>query len=230
MLLKYGSLSRHPLVAGVAPELRNRVLKRIALSRAAGFCYFRIPKAANTTIIMSLLNNMPGNRCAETNIRYAKQSLHGIPAMNEMHRLFTFTFVRHPASRCLSAFLDKSRADNLRRTYPCLSGEPGTVNGFRYFLDGLQNGQLTDNMHWAPQTTILPYDLARYDFVGKFENLEADLTVCLVRLFDGTPKIHSAFQHRTDAAGKVSEYLGKRERDQIARLYEADFEAFYPDG
>ncbi len=229
-LLKYGSLSRHPLVAGIVPELRNKVLNCIALSRAAGFCYFRIPKAANSTIILSLLNNMPGNRCAETNIRYAKQSLHGIPAMDELNRLFKFTFVRHPASRCLSAFLDKCRAENLRRAYPCLSGEPGTANGFRYFLDGLQDGQLMDNLHWAPQTKILPYDFTRYDFVGKFENLEADLTICLSRLFDGTPQIHSVFERRTDAASRVNDYLGKRERDQIARLYEADFEAFYPDG
>lgn len=228
VLLRYGAITRHPLVANIAPSLRMRVLSRIAFSKEHGFCYFRIPKVANSTIVVSLLNNMPGRE--ETDSEYAKQLLQGIPSVSDMDKLHTFTFVRHPASRTLSAFLDKSRADGMRRKHLCLRGEPGTISGFRYFLDGLKDGQLLHDLHWAPQTAILPYDVAKYDFVGRYELLEADLMTCLTRLYGDEASIHNALSRRTNASGMTNQFVGKCERDLIAKLYETDFEAFYPQG
>jgi len=228
ILLRYGTITRHPLVANIAPALRMKVLSRIAMSNEHGFCYFRIPKVANSTIVMSLLNNMPGR--GETDSGFAKLLLQGIPHVSDMDKLHTFTFVRNPASRVLSAFLDKSRADAMRSKHQCLRGEPGTMSGFRFFLDGLKDGQLLDNLHWAPQTAILPYDVAKYDFVGRYESLEADLTICLTRLYGEEASIHNNFSHRTDASGMTNQFVGKGERDLIAKLYESDFEAFYPQG
>jgi len=177
---------------------------------------------------MSLLNNMPGRR--ETESRYAKQLLHGIPSVSDMDKLYTFTFVRNPASRVLSAFLEKSSKHDMRRKHLCLKGEPGTTSGFQYFLDGLKDGQLRHNVHWAPQTAILPYDVAKYNFVGRYESLEADLMTCLTRLYGVKVSMHNVLSHRTDASELTNQFVGRRERDLIAKLYEADFEAFYPEG
>lgn len=130
VILRYGGVSLHPLFVNVEPSLKLQVLNRIALNRRAGFCFFRIPKAANSTIVMSLLTNMALNSKVELSSIQAKRALKGIPRMSEMDRLYVFTFVRHPASRALSAFMNKSRCEELRRRHACLAGEPGTIQGF----------------------------------------------------------------------------------------------------
>ena len=131
VLLRYGAFTRHRLVANIAPALWMDVLSRIALSKEHDFCYFRTPKVANCTIVMWLLNNMPGR--GETDSGYAKQLLQDIVSVSDMDKPHTFTFVRNPASRVISAFLDKSRAGGMRPKHLCLRGEPGTMSGFQYF-------------------------------------------------------------------------------------------------
>lgn len=228
--IKHGSLGNHPILRLVPASLKLKVLDRIALGRKDGFCYFRVPKAANSTIVRSLFQNSRHHNSDGVDGITAKRILHGIPSQRELEKMFVFTFVRHPVSRTLSAFLDKSRDENFRSKYPCMRVEPGTPEGFAGFLNQLADGQLYDNIHWAPQTSILPYDLAKYSFVGKFENLEADLSHCLAEIFGVDTHSHSHTPNRTGASEAVASFVGKRERRIIETLFKQDFEQFYPGG
>lgn len=227
---QYGWLKNHPILETVPDKLKMKVLSRVAISRADGFCYFRVPKVANSTIVKSLLLNSMPNESSSISGMTAKRMLHGIPMMPELENLFVFTVVRHPVSRTLSAYLDKSHQDDYRKKHLCLRVEAGEPSGFERFLDGLKDGQLMDNIHWAPQSAILPYDLEKYDHIGRFETLHEDLDHCLHAIFGKNALTQRSDPHRTGASDKVSEFVGSKQRAIIEKLYHDDFNNFYPNG
>lgn len=222
--IRYGGLSNHPLLNAVDPSICFKVAKRICYSRKHKFCYFRVPKAASSSILKSLAwsvlkRDMP--------VSEVQTLLNRIPHPEALRDCFVFTFVRHPVSRVLSAYLDKSRMPALLKKHPMLRYEPGTVAGFRYFLSCLEDGALSDDLHWAPQADILPHKIGSYDFIGRFENLEADLDYCLHRISGESVGIRNARPHKTNANSRLEEYVTVRERRILEKLYEKDFEQFY---
>lgn len=106
------------------------------------------------------------------------------------------TFVRDPFSRCLSAYLNKiefnlaklsedvsieniflfvtAKVDQFRREV--LGGDYYPMVNFEVFLRWLQQGPkwLTENEHWRNQTELTLINSVQYDFIGRFENFEAD--------------------------------------------------------
>jgi dermatan 4-sulfotransferase 1 len=228
IFLRHGAIGNHPMLANVPISLRTKVLDRIAIGRRHKFCYFRVPKVANSTIVQSLWDSIHQSEDKTVDSETAKLILQGIPSIEELERMFVFTFVRHPVTRTLSAYLDKCLDQGFRRKHKCLQGSIGTPAGFANFLDQLADGQLLDNIHWAPQTSILPWKLDRYDFIGRFENLNEDLGFCLNHIFPGKSIITLHNPHRTGADEKLRGFVGKRQQQLIEQLYSADFERFYP--
>ena len=224
LVMKYGSLSRHPLFAPIKPALRLYSFRRVSISREFGFCYFRVPKAANSTITHSLQVNMaePGTPIP---FEYPKYALHGVPHLDELSKLFIFTVVRHPVTRTLSAYLDKGRKKKIKRKYGLYHKDENKQFTFEDFLIKLKDGFLHDEIHWAPQTDILPYDLSKYNYIGKFENLENDLNFILESIFE-TPIPMATVDHHATHAGSRSKDLSKKEIRHLRDLYESDFNAF----
>ncbi|MGI9401331.1 MAG: sulfotransferase family 2 domain-containing protein, partial [Rhizobiaceae bacterium] len=178
LVMKYGTFSRHPLFSSVEPTLRLVSFRRVSMSREFGFCYFRVPKAANSTITHSLQLNMaqPGT---DVPAEFPKYALHGVPHLHEMNELFVFTVVRSPVTRTLSAYLDKAQQAKLKRKYGLFHKDESRDFTFEDFLNRLKDGILHKDIHWAPQVDILPYDINKYDYIGKFEALENDLNFIL---------------------------------------------------
>lgn len=238
-VMRYRGLQRHPLLDGVPDPLKINVLKRITYVPRHRFCYFRIPKAANSSVIMTLYSQVKpgkphwpslGNAGTMEAADLAKRLLHGLPDVKTLPSLFTFTFVRHPVARLVSAYLHKSPEARMQAVYPYFRIKPGTTDGFRHFLDCLDDGALHDDIHWAPQTGILPWDHSRYSFIGKVETIDRDLPALIDQLYGKPAGITNARSHRTDAASKVPDIIGRAERARIEKLYAADFDAFYPEG
>ncbi|MDX1412283.1 MAG: sulfotransferase family protein [Nitrospirales bacterium] len=110
---------------------------------------------------------------------------------------FRFSFVRNPYTRLFSAYKNKIRflgdpdpvfgyvRDEIFRAYryPPRSGKQAGVVAFRDFVRFVCEapGNRMD-AHWAPQTQLLRLDLIKYDFIGRFENFQSDLTQILGRL------------------------------------------------
>jgi hypothetical protein len=101
-------------------------------------------------------------------------------------------------------------------------GDPQRTFSLEDFLRRLDDGMLYKDIHWAPQTSILPYSLDKYDFVGKFENIEEDLNHIMKEIFNESYEIRTVNHHRT-ASMEMLKNLSIREISLIERLYEKDF-------
>jgi hypothetical protein len=226
IIASYGRLANHPTLSNVKDEIVYDVAKRMYFSSERSFFYFRVPKAGSSSIVTSLGQSISPDMATPSQ---AQRRLHAIPMPDQISEAFSFTFVRDPLNRVVSAYLDKSREPKFVRKYPYLGGAPATQDGFHYFLDALADGHLMDNLHWAPQADMLPIPPNDFEFIGKLETLEQDLRYCLTQIFGTDRAMRSHRPHKTKAKALAEEYVGHRQRKQIASLYAKDFEAFYPD-
>ncbi|RMB04784.1 sulfotransferase family 2 domain-containing protein [Eilatimonas milleporae] len=144
---------------------------------------------------------------------------------------FWFSVVRNPFHRILSAYLDKVDGD----TDPIIKGylcrrfdlDPGTVSletlSFEKFLELISTEEpVLIDPHFRPQymNLLLPY--ARYDFIGRMENMQAvrntlDGQSIFVEKIDG---------HRTAAAEKAERYYTPHTVELVRHLFARDFQVF----
>jgi hypothetical protein len=193
---------------------------RGCVDMAGGYFYNRIPKAANSTVVVSLAR-LSGreltSREAKRQCRTPSQ-LRG-REVEALDGLFRFSVVRNPFTRTLSAYLDKIERRATRR------GEESSYNAF---LDSLANGALYENAHWAPQCTLLLLPFEAFDFIGRVESLEEDLSHILARLGSKQPaaQITAETGNATGAAAKLREYYDDGAVARVRALYREDFERF----
>lgn len=202
-------------------------------SPAEPFFYSRIPKAANTTIVAALAEHCPFRRRQprreDPKYRFLRPLFLPDREVRRLeHDAFVFTFVRNPYSRVLSAYLDKvGRQRHQGRRFLAWAerhGEPGDFVGFCRFLDA---GGLHLDMHWAPQRDILCLPIDRFDFVGRVESLDRDLSQVLRRLFGPDARMPDRRRGTTtNASHRLQEAYGPEQRERIGRLYSGDFELF----
>ena len=189
-----------------------------------GFFFNRIPKSANSTVTLTL-----AIACGIPNTKGdpdAKQAKKAFPRPSELtaaqmeafERCFKFTFVRDPYARVLSAYLDKVR-----------TGVKMTPITFAEFCRYLAEGGLHANAHWAPQSSLLLLPIERFDFIGRVENMNEDLSHVFAHLGlkPGEPRL--AGPPATNARDLVEKEYTPECRETVRRLYRSDFELFgYP--
>lgn len=143
---------------------------------------------------------------------------------------FTFSFVRNPFTRVLSAYLDK------------IVGKPGTTNRiqqqmgidpsryiptFEEFVDVVYNQSIQDmNPHWTPQTSLLGIDKVRYDFLGRFEYFEDSIMQLITKAELRVPE--GAFglgkDHATSADTRLQDNYTPKAIERVQEVYSKDFE------
>jgi len=226
---------RHPYVG---PLWLTEVDIRGALSARDGFFFNRVPKAANSTIVANLVRlsaARSGRRPRPGREKwYFRRPLFATARdLAAMQDGVAFTFVRDPYTRTLSAFLDKilGRTPAARGFYRWWDGTGGGAGGgagtpdFADFCRYLAAGGLYDDIHWAPQTALLLLPPERFDWIGRFETLDTDLTEILTRIFGPQAAPQGRAGPRSDARSALSRYTPET-AETVARLYAADFEAF----
>lgn len=220
---------RYPVVGS---EMMLAIDQRIAVSREKGFVYFRIPKAANSTVVTALYDN------AETEGYVSKDAKRSfdrasmlkrdeVDSLNE--RFFMFTVVRDPFSRLLSAYLDQiCRAKPGRRPVAAYYGkEVSDPISFREFCRFIASGGIHANPHWYRQVDFIPCGTDKLHFVGRVETLNADLEVIRRRVWaDTRHRVAGWNPHRTDATGKMKEMYCPETIAVVQDWYREDFEAF----
>jgi hypothetical protein len=186
-----------------------------------GFFCNRIPKAANSTVVTNLARlkfgkDVPSKQAKKMFLTPGRLSRAEVESFDS---LFKFTVVREPFSRTLSAYLDKIERRALRA---------GKQSSFSEFLNALgKERYLYSNAHWAPQSALMLIPVEQFDYVGKVENLSADLAFIKQRIRpDVAEPVTSMKANATGAKDKLIEYYSPELIQKVRDLYRQDFEAF----
>lgn len=199
----------------------NSADSRGCVDMEMGFFFNRIPKAANSTVVINLARCKLGKEIPSRQAKkiFATPSSLKSREIEKFSALFRFTVVRNPYTRVLSAYLDKVERRAIRSN---------KASSFLAFLHGLQNGRLYDNAHWAPQSALLLLPLHQFDFIGRVETLDKDLEHITKRI-QGKPageSFPSVFGNATGASRKVRAYYDPETAGIVRSLYRDDFEIF----
>ncbi|WP_306151942.1 sulfotransferase family 2 domain-containing protein [Roseovarius sp. MMSF_3281] len=212
---------------------------------ARPFVYMKNHKAACSTIIATLLRqttahdgaaigeldaatiHSPPKRLLATgerglNVDQAEQALNN-------KATFKFTFVRDPVSRTVSAFADKMGAGsvNKRRLMQYVGRPEEDTITLSEFLDIIAQdaGALDLDRHWRPQSKEISYDQIAYDFIGRVENLTADLGHVVQTCFSiEKPMIEDTrktIRHTSDSR-KLKQTLTREDKRNLETALEAD--------
>jgi dermatan 4-sulfotransferase 1 len=233
----------HPMLRGISKSVPiDWVLNRSMLSNSKKYCYFRIPKCANSTIVRTFAYYDSDLTLDEADTKGAlikrtargsllKAKTKNIDTLSSEY--FCFTFVRCPYARTLSAYLDKIVAQGTTSKFSAVCREIQILSGssevtFENFVTYLENGGLYSDPHWCPQLAMLPLPSSKLAFVGRVENLDADLEIAVNSIFgEGTYReLATRETNRQDAASKLTEYYTDLLAERIYFLYEDDFRTF----
>lgn len=228
-------------VEGTAPFpfrcTADRMDYLVNYSKRHGFVYVETPKVACSTVKRTLqalevadaAQVLPDphdrTRSPLLRIRDDAQFIHDL--LNG--RYLTFCFVRNPFTRVLAAYLDKlvNNAWERERRLPELGFAPDARPTFLEFLESIaQQPPEEMDIHWCPQSTLLSPERVPYDFVGRFENFEADFRRVLIALGFLEPSILTENAHATASGNRVAQCIRGNERNVILQIYAEDFDRF----
>lgn len=220
----------------------NQFNAAVHYSRRFGFVYVSVPKAACSTLKLTLQRMELGDP------EYQPKRVHdreesplaspfdlGPGLVDELladESVLTFTFVRNPYTRLLSAYLDKvarrskSRGGRLRQL-GFRADLPVRDLPFRRFVRrAVQQSDYEMDPHWRPQVRQLMLDRIRYDFVGRIESFDRDLER-LDGLLEGRvrPCYTLRVRHATGARALLRQHYDKATRRLVRERYAEDFEA-----
>lgn len=213
---------------------------RIVISDDPKFVYFRIPKAANTTVMATIYGAFHGNAdislkamnsYKESFRRPHTLSQGEVDGLTQTHILFSV--VRNPYNRFLSAYLEKiagARAEKQKvsKALDRTVDAPISIEDFLDYLD--HRDGLAGDPHWARQSDIIAVGIERLHRVIRVERIVEELPPVMALVFGRTVPVAS-FQKQTvtGADSKAAQLLTDSHRERIYRLYEADFRALgYP--
>ena len=144
-----------------------------------------------------------------------------------------FSFVRNPFSRLLSGYLDKIVTNDYERNrhLPLLGFDLEDRPTLLEFLERIARiDNSVRDIHFATQSSLLMLDNVYYDFIGRFENFDADFSRLKRKYYPGNyPKIdykEFGMGHASNANSKIKEYFGTAEIDLVLEVYREDFQEF----
>jgi len=206
--------------------------------------YGRVPKVANSSIKASLckLLSTPADKgVPTTSDSFWRHSTHGeteliTPLQARRHRgtHFSFSFVRNPFDRLVSAYNNKL-IENVELTKPMQAMGLRIQMPFVEFIDrihSLPDDQL--DVHLLPQSSILCTGVRLVPkFVGRLEQIDAHWEVLKQRMqLEGLPTL-DILPHknrRRDTTDDLTQYFNSSELvKKVAHRYKQDIQLFYAD-
>ncbi len=186
-------------------------------------CIFvHIPKAAGVSVARSLFGNLGAGhlRIAALQMAFSR---------DEFERYFKFTFVRNPWDRVCSAYHFLQRGGMTRGDRAWAAANLAGLDTFERFVhEWLTPGNLRRYVHFLPQTFFLCLPGSSrllVDFVGYFENLEADFRAIAHKLsIDAARALRRDNQQPSGQRRHYTELYTDAMRDIVAEVYRRDIE------
>ena len=152
------------------------------------------------------------------------------------NKYFKFAFVRNPYVRLLSAYKSKIEK-NLPAKYEILSvlhseNDKSKLDlqeqvSFEAFIDIVCSQEVVNmNSHWKIQKYHIHYDSIEYDFIGKLENVEQDLSFVTRKIFGSETKRLPISKNFTDSSSLLNNYYDRALARRVEEKYKSDFECF----
>lgn len=227
---------------------------RMVISRRLIFCYVPKVACSNWKLTLRRAAGLPDLEQKSRIHQRRESGLNYLSDHNALVRLYYLNnpafsravFVRNPWTRILSAY--RSTIEHVQETDPSQhlsrfafdtldaakahcrahglleSNGPGLTFGeFLHYLEICPPADM--NEHWQPQTLVAGLDDIRYNFVGRFEHLEADAER-LTRMLGLPPFFAPRVVPKTDSSQKdiLSTYYTAERLDQVARIYAREIE------
>lgn len=175
--------------------------------------YIHIPKCAGNSIKASI-----GGFAGDSHVQ-AKQ----IP-VEMFERFYSFSFVRNPFSRCVSAYFYLLKGG--KRNIQDLRDRQNFILKYKDFDDFVLNGlheAAEKQIHFLPQHKFLEH--RNLDFIGKLENIRKDFFRLSQKL-----KIDPLLELKnTSIKPCLNSCYSKKVFDKVAEIYEKDFNNYkYP--
>ena len=144
--------------------------------------------------------------------------------------LYAFAFVRNPYSRIASAYLDKVARGKGRqaRVLGSRGHEKSTPFSFLEFCQYIREVGPYEDPHWFPQVAFIPCGKDKLNFLGVFENLEADYSVVENAIFGGNSfSLCSSWDdHKTNASQWLRDTYCEETLHIVGEVYKDDFSSF----
>lgn len=226
MLWRLMPATERRMLLSLAPQYQQRHIERVIKGRAIyqpcfdqhRALFIHVPKSAGRSVVRGLFD--------VKSVEHAPASWYQQLDAERFDQYFKFTFVRNPWDRAVSAY-----------TYLRNGGSPasvedsqwaGFVGGFSSFdafiCEWLSAENAMRNALFTPQVVFLRDIFGRIDmdFVGRFENLQAD--------FDrvaGQLGIDARLPHLNRSRSEdFRSFYTPASRDRVADVYAEDIEAF----
>ena len=175
--------------------------KHILVNDEHKFLYCSVPKVAcsNWKRVMMVLDGEATDSNAIRKVNHMSFTFLGdfppLAAKRKLQEYYKFMFVREPLVRLLSAYKDKFLLNNTSffKSYGrkivkkvrknAAANSKGDDISLKEFLEYVAESRVEDmNEHWMPFYELCQPCAVSYDFVGSFENLEADANQVLKEL------------------------------------------------
>ena len=159
-----GNVSISPFLGGSGGQKRlKRAGDKVYISGKYQFAYYKVPKAASTTVLYALLDATKDGLKRPLNL-----SVKDLRKVNDEY--FHFTFVRDPFDRFVSCYINKILRNELTtKISRFLNKEKTAKISVLDFVMYLEQGGLFKNQHWVPQACLLARPIGNFDFIGKVE-------------------------------------------------------------
>ena len=158
------------------------------------------------------------------------------------NKILSFTFVRHPFERLVSAYKNKFLQHKGIELFKKHDGDTilqwyKNNHSFPAFIDLVlkgYNGKKVTNTHWNPITPTCRYCDVEYDVIGKMETFREDLKYIVMKKnlqkvlpLEEVSLIRNSAKSISNETTKA--YFSQISKEKIAKLYEyynLDFELF----
>ena len=215
-----------------SPHCSVLIDSRALISPPDRFVYFRIPKAANSAVVASLLaDESQMHRDSVEAIKKGGPRLSSLPKDQIdiiLNEYCLFTFVRNPFARLYSCYLDKieRRKPESKKVTRWLQKPDGSNVTFDEFLDFLEHDKnIYMDAHWARQTDLIPVKLTTLHLIGSVERFDQDFNT-LVDLLELENRVPKKFAPHATGAMEKLQNLTDLQVSRIVDLYRNDFLSF----